>query len=301
MSEARLFHLNEAEGRPFEEDPARARQKGMKTQDPSPTRAPDASICIAIRLGLMWQAAFSVAMLAGYARHRSSTYLPDIAGAWPYVHQHVLWIAAFVALSLGFRRVAGVLAAGGTFLASAAVVSLAGGGHQSFAILAAIGVASVGVLPAIALIVRPGSRASLSRRLDLLSAGAIAAVILSVGDDGVRQLPNGGMSLAGGPHSSDVLQALWLLWVGCILVLAWHGRDHRSSRLAALATTMHLLVINLLWVAGDVAVLRDLAGVGGVRLGSVLRGVLLVTLLVALLFRGRTEKRGRFSLRPLST
>lgn len=41
---------------------------------------------LAVMLGLLWQAAFSVAMLADYWRNDRSFYMPHVAGAWPYVH-----------------------------------------------------------------------------------------------------------------------------------------------------------------------------------------------------------------------
>ena len=66
---------------------------------PPPRDRRESAATLAIRLGLLWQAAFSVAMLGHYVRHGSSFYLSNIAGAWPYVHQHLLWIGAFLALS----------------------------------------------------------------------------------------------------------------------------------------------------------------------------------------------------------
>ena len=44
---------------------------------------------LAVMLGMLWQAAFSVAMLADYWRNDRSFYMPHVADAWPYVHQHL--------------------------------------------------------------------------------------------------------------------------------------------------------------------------------------------------------------------
>ena len=239
---------------------------------------------VAVRLGLLWQAAFSVAMLRHYLRHGSSFYLDNIAGAWPYVHQHLLWIGAFIAFSTGSRGLARALVGGGALLAVVQTVSLATGGAQTSEVLTATGVACFGVLPAIALLM-PGVISARHRRADWLSAGFLVALVLVIFDDGVVQAASGGMSVRRS-GLNGVLRALWAGWVACILILALSGRVHRHSRLAALASTGHLLVVQLVWLASDVVAQADLSGSPGrtlLSLDSVSRVLLLAAILALLI------------------
>lgn len=237
----------------------------------------------AVRLSLLWQAAFSVAMLVRYLRHGTSFYLPQIGGAWPYVYQHLLWIAAFVALGVGARRLGGTLAMAAAFLAAVQVVTLAYTGGPFDALLSAAGVACVGILPALALVLVPGARLSLERRAVWLSSGAVAALLLSICSDGVR-VGQSGVLMVGPPQQTSVLRVVWLLWVVCILVLIWRGADHHPSRLVALASTAHLLVVQVLWLGSDAAIRWRMLGspAPSVPLEGVLRSALLVALLLAL-------------------
>lgn len=263
----------------------------MTTTPPLPTGRRDSAISLAIRLGLLWQAAFSVAMLRHYLVHGSSFYLDNIAGAWPYVHQHLLWIGAFIGLSTGRRGIARALAGGAAFLAVVQVVSFAHGGAMTSEVLNAGGVACFGVLPAIALLM-PGVQSAFHRRLDWLSSGLMVAIVLALFDDGV--LPPGGMRTGvvqsggvwmGVSELNGVVRAVWVGWVACILALAWHGRGDRRSRLAALASTGHLLVVQLVWFWSDMVALLDIPDSlprPPLPVASVLRVVLLATVLVAL-------------------
>lgn len=238
---------------------------------------------VAVRLGLLWQAAFSVAMLRHYVRHGSSFYLDNIAGAWPYVHQHLLWIGAFIALSTGSRGLARALAGGAALLAVVQIVSLASGGAQTSYVLTATGVSCFGFLPAIALLM-PGVISVRHRRVDWLSAGFLVALVLVIFDDGVVQAASGGMSVRRS-GLNGILQAIWAGWVACILALALLGRGHRPSRLAALASTGHLLVVQLVWLASDVVVQPDLPGSPGrtlLSLDSVSRVLMLAAILALL-------------------
>jgi hypothetical protein len=216
------------------------------------------AINVAVRLGLLWQAAFSVAMLRHYVRHGSSFYLSNIAGAWPYVHQHILWISAFVALCCGARPLARVLAAGGAFLAVVQIVSFAHGGGSANLVVTVGGVACFGVVPAIALLI-PGATSAFRRRLDWLSSGLIVATVVSLFHDGVAELASGGMQI-GPAQLNGVLRAVWVGWVACIVALAWRGRSDRFLRLAALLSAGHLLLVELAWLASDVAAFSDLPG-----------------------------------------
>ncbi len=211
---------------------------------------------VAVGLGLLWQAAFSVAMLRHYVGHGSSFYLDNIAGAWPYIHQHLLWIGAFIAFGAGSRGLARVLAGGGALLAVVQIVSLASGGAQQSEVLTACGVACFGVLPAIALLM-PGVISARHRRIDWLSAGFLVALVLVIFDDGIVQATSGGMSVRRS-GLNGVLQAIWAGWVACILALALFRRGHRPSRLAALASTGHLLVVQLVWLTSDMVVQPDI-------------------------------------------
>jgi hypothetical protein len=227
----------------------------MTTKPPPPTSHRESAATLAIRLGFLWQAVFSVAMLRHYVRHGSSFYLSDIASAWPYVHQHLLWIGAFLALGLGQRGLARALAGGGAFLALVQVVSSAHGGASLSVVLTAGGVACFGVLPAIALLV-PAATFVVHRRLDWLSSGLVAAAVVSLLDDGVAEMASGGMRI--GPFGwNGVLGGVWVGWAACILAFAWQGRSDRRSRLAALASTGHLMVVELVWLASAVAVRLD--------------------------------------------
>lgn len=243
---------------------------------------------LAVRLGLLWQAAFSVAMLRHYLEHGSSFYLPDIAGAWPYVHQHLLWIGAFIALSTGWRGLARALAGGGAFLAVVQIASFAQGGASANVLVSVGGVACFGVLPAIALLV-PSATSAFRRRLDWLSSGLIVATLVSLFDDGVTQLASGGMQI-GLPELNGVLRAVWMGWVACILALAWRGRRDRVSRLAALVSTGHLLVVELAWLASDVIAFSDVPDLPlptFLPLGSVLRVLVLAAIFTAALVLSR--------------
>jgi hypothetical protein len=240
------------------------------------------AIGVAVRLGLLWQAAFSVAMLMRYLRHGTSFYLPHIGGAWPYAHQHLLWIAALVALGLGGRRLGGVLAMAAAFLAGVQVVTLADSGGPVDAVLSAAGVACIGVLPALALVLVPGARLALERRPDWLSSGVVAALLLSLCGDGVR-VGQSSVLMVGPPQQTSVLRVTWLLWVGCILVLIWRGVHHHSWRLAALASTAHLLVVQVLWLASDAAIRSRMLGLPGrPPLEGVLRSAVLIAMLLAI-------------------
>jgi hypothetical protein len=260
----------------------------MTMKPPPPRDRRESAATLAIRLGLLWQAAFSVAMLGHYVRHGSSFYLSNIAGAWPYVHQHLLWIGAFLALSIGQRGLARALAGGGVFLAVVQIVSLAHGGSSLDVVLTAGAVACIGVLPAIALLV-PAATSLVHRRLYWLSSGFMAAIVLSLLDDGVAEVVSGGMSI-GPSELNGVVRGVWVGWVACILALAWQGRSDRRSRLAALASTGHLVVVELVWLMSAVVArldAPDLAVPLLLPLGSLLRvlGLAVIFMTVALLSR----------------
>jgi hypothetical protein len=249
------------------------------------------AIGVAIRLGLLWQAALSVAMLRHYARHGTSFYLTNIAGAWPYVHQHALWIGAFVALCLGWRPLALILAAGGCFLALVQVISLATSGGPSDEVFTAVGVAGIGVLPAIALLM-PAFRSAAQLRPDWLASAAIVALVLSFCSDGVSALPSGVLRMRT-PQAGGLLSALWLGWLACLLLLARKGNRHPVARRAALASACHLFAVQLVWLAGDVV---SRAGIPGLSLRAylplehVLRVSLLVGFLIVLAWRSRRPR-----------
>ena len=267
-----------------------------------PTSRRESAATVAIRLGLLWQAAFSVAMLQHYVRHGSSFYVPDIAGAWPYVHQHLLWIGAFVALSIGQRGLARALAGGGTFLAVVQIVSAAHGGAPRDLVLTAGGVACIGILPAIALLV-PAATSVLHRRLDWLISGLMAAAVAALLDDGVVELVSGGMRISPS-ELNGVVRGLWGGWVACILALAWQGRSDRRSRLVALASTGHLIVVELVWLASAVVVRLDAPDLGipmTLPLAGLLRvlGLAAMFVTVALLSRPEVTKPRRAAAREL--
>lgn len=261
----------------------------MTMTPPPPSHGREPAISLAIRLGLLWQAAFSVAMLLHYVRHGSSFYLPDIAGAWPYVHQHVLWIGAFVALGMGSRRLARALSGGAALLAVVQIVSLAAGGASTSEVLAAAGVACFGLLPAIALLL-PGVASAFHRRLDWLASGIIAATVVALFDDGIAELASGGMRI-GLSESNGVVRAVWVGWVACILALAWQGRSDRPSRLAAIVSTGHLAVAELVWLASDTVAQLDgpeLPGRTRVPLDSVTHVLVLAAVFAAALLLTRS-------------
>ena len=262
----------------------------MTMTPPPPRGTREPAISLAIRLGLFWQAAFSAAMLRHYVRHGGSFYLTNIAGAWPYVPQHLLWIGAFVALSFGQRGLARALAGGGASLAIVQIVSLAVAGASTSEVLTATGMACFGLLPAIALLV-PGATSGFHRRLQLLSSGLVVATVVSLFDDGVAELASGGMRI-GLSELNGVVRAVWVGWVVCILALAWQGRGDRRSRLAALASTGHLVVVELVWLASDVVARLDVPGLPVrtlVPLGSLPRVLLLAAILTAVMMLSRSN------------
>lgn len=260
----------------------------MTMTSPSLGSGRKSAISLAVRLGLLWQAAFSVAMLQHYARHGSSFYLSNIAGAWPYVHQHLLWIGAFIALSAGWQALTRALAGGAAFLAVVQIVSFLHGGALWNDLVTAGGVACLGLLPAIALLV-PDATFAFHRRLDWLGSGLIVVTLVSLFEDGVTELASGGMRV-GSSELNGVLRAVWVGWVACIVVLAWRGRRDPVSRLAALISTGHLLVVELAWLASDVLAFSDVSGRPLpmlLPLGSLPRVLLLAAIFtVALLLSG---------------
>ena len=104
-------------------------------------------------------------------------------------------------------------------------------------------------------------------------------------------LPPGGMRI--GPAGlNGVVSAVWLGWVACIPALAWRGRCERVCRLAELASTGHLLVVQLLWLVGEVVARLDASGSPLrtlVALHGVLRVLWLVRILTALLLLSRSK------------
>jgi hypothetical protein len=230
---------------------------GVKTHGEIDTNYSDRQrgVLLAVRLGLLWQAAFSVAMLGHYARHGSSMYLPQIASAWPYVHQHLLWIATFLAMVLRRRALATVLGVAAAFLAVVQVVTLAHAGGRITEVLTAIGVGSIGFVPVAVLLVL-GQRVELERRLDWLVCFIAVGAMLAALPDGIDATQGGGMRVTS-PRSAGVLTALRWSWIVSILLFAWRGWRSRIARLGALLTTGHLLLIEGLWLAAEVALRRE--------------------------------------------
>lgn len=206
---------------------------------------------LAVMLGLLWQAAFSVAMLADYWRNGRSFYMPQIAGAWPYVHQHLAWIAVLVAAAFGRWAMARAFAVAAMALTVVSLASLLDSGGGAVFVLTAVGVASVGILPAVVVLQR-GRRIRVAGMATVwLVAFALigAALAVATADPPSRF---GTAYLFSGPAAQGALYVLLWAWITVVAVVAIHGRhEARASRFAAALSAGHLLVVAGWWLAAE--------------------------------------------------